>query len=338
MATTTGIDTVPPQNAGGDEDVVASLAAAGELLRGRSPVHLKGFGSGMTPVYVQEALALVLPHDGVVWDGDPLNASGFTALIEEYLAAHPTGIAVAFKPRDAVATVLRSWRGVMERYPGRLKVVPVDIPVDTDTLGLHDEVVQNCAPLPGWAQQYYALGRVAIKVSGSRTVVSLGGGGIAAREAEAGVNEGASWTVFAVGRGKKESHYSLCDMAAAHPGVVTLVHGKDPGEALAFSGDWGRNETKGKGADVTMLELRRNSGKKLVVRVAVPTPPTFHSILDAAARPFKLEGKAKEVARLFDIASGEEITAESAEELAAATTTVAVSLGENFSLRDTEKD
>ena len=223
---------------GGDGEVISSLVAAENLLRGRNSVHLKGFGDGMTPVYyLQDALALILPYDTVVWDGDPLKAGGFTALVEVYLAAHPVGIAVAFKPRNAVNAFLHSWQGVISRYPGRVKVVPVDIRTVTDAFGLHDEVAQSCALLPDWARDYYTLGRAAIKVSGSAKVVSLGGGGIAAREAAAGIREGASWTVFAMGRGKKESHASLCDMAAAHPHVVTLIRGKDPDEALAFSGD-----------------------------------------------------------------------------------------------------
>ena len=231
--------------------MVASLAAAGELLRGLNPVHLKGFGDGMSPVYFHDALALIIPHNAVVWDGDPLKAGGFTALVELYLAANPAGIGVVFKPRDAVDSVLGSWGGVMQRYPGRITVVPVDIPTDTDALGLHNEVIKSCAALPGWARDYYALGRAAIKVSGATVVVSLGGGGIAAREVQVGIEEGTvSWTVFAASRGQKESHTTLCDVAAANPGAVTLVRGKDPTEALAFSS---RGETtsspcgKGKG-------------------------------------------------------------------------------------------
>ena len=222
---------------GGGGTVVASLEAARALLRGRNSVHLKGFGDGMASVHavVDDALALILPYDAVVWDGDPLKACGFTALVEAYLAAHPTGVAVAFKPRDAVKTLLRSWQGVIGRWPGRVKVVPVDVRAATDALGLRDEVARSCAVLPGWARTYYALGRAAMRVSGSARVVALGGGGIAAREAEAGIGEGVAWTVFALGRGKKESHASLCDMAAAHP-QVTLIRGKDPDEALAFSG------------------------------------------------------------------------------------------------------
>jgi len=228
----------PPRAAdGGDGEVISSLVAAENLLRGRNSVHLKGFGDGMASVHavVDDALALILPYDAVVWDGDPLKACGFTALVEAYLAAHPTGVAVAFKPRDAVKTLLRSWQGVIGRWPGRVKVVPVDVRAATDALGLRDEVARSCAVLPGWARTYYSLGRAAMRVSGSARVVALGGGGIAAREAEAGIGEGVAWTVFALGRGKKESHASLCDMAAAHP-QVTLIRGKDPDEALAFSG------------------------------------------------------------------------------------------------------
>ena len=116
-------------------------------------------------------------------------------------------------------------------------------------------MLRCCTPLPGWARDYYALGRIAIKVSGATVVVSLGGGGIAAREAEAGLKEGAAWTVFAVGRGQQESHPSLCDFAVAQqPGVsaptltdgdeptaggvmpgLVLIRGGGPAEAQAFS-------------------------------------------------------------------------------------------------------
>jgi hypothetical protein len=288
-------------------------------------VHLKGFGDGMTPVYyLQDALALILPYDTVVWDGDPLKAGGFTALVEVYLAAHPVGIAVAFKPRNAVNAFLHSWQGVISRYPGRVKVVPVDIRTVTDAFGLHDEVAQSCALLPDWARDYYTLGRAAIKVSGSAKAVSLGGGGIAAREAAAGIREGASWTVFAAGRGKKESHASLCDMAAAHPRVVTLIRGKDPDEALAFSGDC-QPITR-----TRQIELRSNSGKKRVATVAVPTPVTLVALLDAARQPFKLKRAA--AVRLFVVADGHELG--EGDPALGSVAIVAVSTGEDFVARE----
>ena len=310
---------------GGDGEVVLSLVGAENLLRGRNSVHIKGFGDGMTPVYyLQDALALILPYDTVVWDGDPLKAGGFTALVEVYLAAHPVGIAVAFKPRNAVNAFLHSWQGVIDRYPGRVKVVPVDIRTVTDAFGLHDEVAQSCALLPDWARNYYTLGRAAIKVSGSAKVVSLGGGGIAAREAAAGIREGASWTVFAMGRGKKESHASLCDMAAAHPRVVTLIRGKDPDEALAFSGDCPPiTRTR-------QIELRSNSGKKRMAVVAVPTPVTLAALLDAARQPFKLKRAA--AVRLFVVADGHELG--EGDPALGSVAIVVVSTGEDFVARE----
>jgi hypothetical protein len=68
--------------------------------------------------------------------------------------------------------------------------------------------------------------------------VALGGGGIAAREAAAGLPDKVAWSVFATGRGAREKHPSLCDFVAgfdpACP-LLTLVRGKDPAGSDAFS-------------------------------------------------------------------------------------------------------
>jgi hypothetical protein len=74
----------------------------------------------------------------------------------------------------------------------------------------------------------------------AKQVVSLGGGGIAAREAQHGTRDDrTAWTVYAVGRGDKERFASLCDFVAnrtVQDGLITLVRGKDPAEEDAFSG------------------------------------------------------------------------------------------------------
>jgi hypothetical protein len=74
----------------------------------------------------------------------------------------------------------------------------------------------------------------------AKQVVSLGGGGIAAREAQHGTRDDRTvWTVYAVGRGDKERFASLCDFVAnrtVQDGLITLVRGKDPAEEDAFSG------------------------------------------------------------------------------------------------------
>ena len=57
------------------------------------------------------------------------------------------------------------------------------------------------------------LGRTALKITQSRRVVAMGGGGIAASEASAGFGDGVQWTVYALSRGKKEEFPSLCDFA-----------------------------------------------------------------------------------------------------------------------------
>ena len=90
--------------------------------------------------------------------------------------------------------------------------------------------------MPQWALQYYALGRVAIKATGSMFVLCLGGGGIAQNEAEANILDGGSWVVFALSRGRKESYPSVLDWAQKNKGPnVQFVCGKDPNERDGFA-------------------------------------------------------------------------------------------------------
>ena len=111
--------------------------------------------------------SLVLPVDTANCV-QTLKANGFTRLVELYLQATPTGLAVAFKPRRAVRQFCAGWRSIAARFPGRITVVEVEIPGDTDPLGIGIELIKHCggAGLPGWAEEYFALGRAAIKLTG----------------------------------------------------------------------------------------------------------------------------------------------------------------------------
>ena len=90
--------------------------------------------------------------------------------------------------------------------------------------------------MPQWGVEYYALGRAAIKATGSMFVLCLGGGGIAQKEAEANILDGGSWVVFALSRGRKESNPSVLDWAQKNNNLnVQVVCGKDPNERDAFA-------------------------------------------------------------------------------------------------------
>merc|ERR1712232_952089 len=88
----------------------------------------------------------------------------------------------------------------------------------------------------GKLDKFYLLGRIAMKATDSKHVVAAGGGGIAAREAQAGISEGSSWTVLALSRGKMEKHETLLDWARDNvnlPGVK-FVQGIDAKEAQGY--------------------------------------------------------------------------------------------------------
>merc|ERR1712190_318993 len=104
----------------------------------------------------------------------------------------------------------------MEKYSLRIVVAPIDFPEDAAANGVEAEMHEMCGDMPSWAQEYYALGRCAIKATGSKQVVALGGGGIAGNEAQAHFPEGGEWTIYALSRGKKEEYPALCDFAHEH--------------------------------------------------------------------------------------------------------------------------
>ena len=84
----------------------------------------------------------------------------------------------------------------MAAYPGRVTVVAIDYPDDNAAYGVDKELVDFCSEYPGWAQEYFALGRIAMHITKSKRVISAGGGGIAGAEAMAGFGAGVQWTVY----------------------------------------------------------------------------------------------------------------------------------------------
>ena len=115
----------------------------------------------------------------------------------------------------------------------RMIIVGVDIEEAMETITGERSRLSD---MPQWALEYYALGRVAIKATGSMFVLCLGGGDIAQKEAEANILDGGSWVVFALSRGKKETIPSVMDWAQKNRSPnVRLVCGKDPNERDGFA-------------------------------------------------------------------------------------------------------
>jgi len=112
--------------------------------------------------------------------------------------------------------------------------------------GITDEL-NDTEGMPDWAQEYFLLGRLACKVTGSKQVLSLGGGGIAAHEAKASAKSGVSWTIYALSRGREETFPTLADWAAENvenPGIggLKLKRNLDPNEAMAFCNESNRKK------------------------------------------------------------------------------------------------
>merc|ERR1712060_521233 len=147
-------------------------------------------------VYDKEIMAFLKKYKVLVWDGDDYHKDGFTKLVPMYLDSNPSTVAVSFKKRFEIPKFNSRWASLMLKYPKRIKVVPIDYPEDAKTFGVHAEVDKYCKELPEWAQEYFALGRCAMKVTGSTQVVALGGGGIAGNEAHVGSQDGVQWQIY----------------------------------------------------------------------------------------------------------------------------------------------
>merc|ERR1712194_718023 len=93
------------------------------------------------------------------------------------------------------------------------------------------------AALPAKAQDFYNLGRVAMKTTCSKMVLAIGGGGIAAQEADASLLEGVQWVIFALSRGRKEENPSILDGAIQNDSSQVQLFGQiDEKEADGFCG------------------------------------------------------------------------------------------------------
>jgi hypothetical protein len=165
-------------------------------------------------------------------------------------ASNPTGLALAFRQHGSLGGFFQSWGPTIGALPaGRVRVVQVALPAGATAVGLGaEQLAAECEGLEGWQADYVALGRVAIRATGCREVVSMGGGQIAAQEARAGIADGISWIVYAASRGQKEEQPTLCDFVLSQQqpqegggegdhqqGLFTLVRGRDPNEDDVFT-------------------------------------------------------------------------------------------------------
>ncbi|CAK9036799.1 unnamed protein product [Durusdinium trenchii] len=218
-------------------------------------VHIKGFGDSpkseeACAVYDEDALKILHEHCSLlVWDGDDYNPRSFTRLVPKFLALGEDRRAAAFRKSSepSILGFKKSWSKVAEQFPGRVALVPMDIP--SDPLRLLGQV--EIRDLPPERAQFVLLGRAAIKVTRAQRVLALGGGLVALKEAELSeldaldasrkAAEGqkdvayTKWTVFALSRGRQEKFRTLLDWAKTNP--VACDHferGKDPDEALGY--------------------------------------------------------------------------------------------------------
>jgi len=63
----------------------------------------------------------------IVWDGDPLERTGFTNIVPKFLENDPQSKALAFVLDYEVDDFKESWEQVIEKYPNRIRVVAVDL-------------------------------------------------------------------------------------------------------------------------------------------------------------------------------------------------------------------
>eukprot|EP00435_Cladocopium_sp_Y103_P032363 s2557_g8.t1 len=195
-------------------------------------VHLKGFANELGMYYDEDVLKTLQEECSLlVWDGDDFSLSSFTRLVPKFLDFGPDRRAAAFRQigESSMARFKQSWSKVAETFPGRLAVVPVEVPKDPLRL-LGPTEIRDCRDLPPARQRFVLLGRLAIKVTGATRVLAMGGGGVSLKEAE--LSEDIRWTVFALSRGHKEMFPTLVDWAVKNG--VEVIRGKDPNEDLGF--------------------------------------------------------------------------------------------------------
>ena len=121
-------------------------------------VHIKGFGTGLSANIDEAILDDIFGNkcEMIAWDGDPLEETGFTKIVPKFLERNSQSKALAFVLDYEVDDFRESWEKIIERFPGRIRVVAVDLkpPVwrDAADYGITEEL-QDVKGLPDWAQE-----------------------------------------------------------------------------------------------------------------------------------------------------------------------------------------
>jgi len=222
-----------------------------------SIVHVKGFANGLNGNTDDTILGEIMhsKYEMMAWDGDLFEETGFTKMVPKFLETNSEAKALAFVLDYEIDDFWESWEQIIEQYPNRIRAVILDMKPpawrDAADHGVIEEM-KDVDGLPEWAQEYFLVGRLACKTTGSKKVISLGGGGITAHEAKASANSGMEWTIFALSRGRDEAYPTLADWAAENlSSGVQLRRNLDPNEAMAFCHDANRKET----ASYSLAEL-----------------------------------------------------------------------------------
>ena len=159
---------------------MGSFARALGAPAGGGIAYLMGYDAGIQAPFVAEAVtALGTGTDVVVFNGSRLVEDGFTAAVPAFLAGGTSRVAIAVceatPSEDALSA---SWQPVLQRYPGRVGVLPV-------ASGDLDRAVEELTSLGLAAgdRARVALGWLTLRVCGCARVVAVGGGAAAVGEA-----------------------------------------------------------------------------------------------------------------------------------------------------------
>ena len=227
---------------------IPELANCDWLPEPISRVLIKGYGSGLPRASERVVLSdlLATKCTMLVWDGDPFEDTGFTKMIPQFLQTNHVSKALAFVLDYEVDDFMESWADTIEQFPHRIRVVAVDMKPpfwgEAANYGITEEL-KDTEGMPEWAQEYFLLGRLACKLTSSKQVLSLGGGGISAHEAKVSAKSGVSWTIYALSRGRQEQFPTLADWAAENPSPgIKLKRNLDPNEAMAFCSETNRKK------------------------------------------------------------------------------------------------
>eukprot|EP00929_Paragymnodinium_shiwhaense_P052742 TRINITY_DN26418_c0_g1_i2.p1 TRINITY_DN26418_c0_g1~~TRINITY_DN26418_c0_g1_i2.p1 ORF type:complete len:225 (-),score=40.80 TRINITY_DN26418_c0_g1_i2:336-1010(-) len=158
-------------------------------------VHFKGFGVGKlrSRLYDEQVQAVLEEAVGsggaaganpapgvVVWDGDEFDSDSFTRILDTLLSTRNLRT-IAFVYQGHLEGFLTNWNARVGSHRGSITVILVNDSLIT---------AQPDVDL------YLTLGREALKHTGAKQVVAVGGGGTAAAEAAASKDEGVQWILF----------------------------------------------------------------------------------------------------------------------------------------------